>query len=229
MAVVISITLDLQGFHCLVSLHLSCTASILWRFVPPMSHVTLGPRVSSRMQTSGCDRSSKRGSWRCRSPHGSGQERWRPACGPCTPACTQSRVWMIEMRVLIMTAVSSPSKAPHLTILALPVTHGDLHKLCQLCSVLRLVDNVHHHTFLVPGLPGRDVPCGAPTHGLWHLAGPRLGPHHVRLHLHAVHAGEHPHQHWGVHNILQQPRHLVRTLLRWPVTEHNLRLLFYFW
>lgn len=72
----------------------------------------------------------------------------------------------LVVHVLLLAHSHVSSKAPHLTILALPVTHEDLHKLCQLCSVLRLVDNVHHHTFLVPGLPGRDVPCGAPTHGL---------------------------------------------------------------
>ena len=107
-----------------------------------------------------------------------------------------------RLYILNIITVSSPSKAPYLTLVALSVTHSDLHQLGQLCHVVRLVDNVHHHTFLVPGLPGRDVPGAAPTHRLWHLTCPRLDPHHVRLHLPDVHHGEHPHQNWGLHNIL---------------------------
>jgi len=81
---------------------------------------------------------------------------------------THSRVSGQEKRLKILQlkliTVTSPSKAPHLTLVALSVTHSDLHQLGQLCSVVRLVDNIHHHTFLVPGLSGCDVPGAAPTH-----------------------------------------------------------------
>merc|ERR1719410_1979385 len=68
--------------------------------------------------------------------------------------------------------------------LALPVADGDLHQLGQLRPVLGLVDDVHHLSLLVPGLPGHDVAGAAPAHGLRHEAAVEaaLGRHHVSLH-----------------------------------------------
>lgn len=72
----------------------------------------------------------------------------------------------LVVHVLLLAHSHVSSKAPYLTLVALSVTHSDLHQLGQLCHVVWLVDDVHHHTFLVPGLPGRDVPGAAPTHRL---------------------------------------------------------------
>ena len=71
-----------------------------------------------------------------------------------------------------------------MALFPLIVTHGHFDQLCQLCPVLWLVDDEHHHPLLVPRLPGDDVPGCATTHWLCHPHGPiNLGSQHVGIHL----------------------------------------------